>query len=102
MALSSELVQAVLDDWRTAPVDKKLQAMLGFLEKLTLTPDMVGPEDIISLRTAGVDDQATEDALHVCMIFNMIDRIADALDFDVPSSEFLARHANTLLRRGYR
>jgi len=30
------LVEAVLRDWRTAPLDPKLRATLGFLEKLTL------------------------------------------------------------------
>src|SRR2546422_7850830 len=32
------LVEAVLRDWRTAPLDPKLRATLGFLEKLTLAP----------------------------------------------------------------
>jgi len=37
------LVEAVLRDWRTAPLDPKLRATLGFLEKLTLAPTEVGP-----------------------------------------------------------
>ncbi len=99
--LSEDLVNAVLDDWRTAPIDEKLRAMLGFLEKLTLRPGDVGPEDVAPLRAAGVSDQAIEDAIHVCAFFNMIDRIADSLGFDVPSPEGFAQGADSLLKRGY-
>jgi alkylhydroperoxidase family enzyme len=71
------LVRAVLEDWRTAPVDERLRAMLGFLEK-------VGPDDIAPLKAAGIDDQAVEEALYVCFLFNLMDRLADAFDFTVP------------------
>jgi alkylhydroperoxidase family enzyme len=37
------LVKAILEDWRTAPVNERMRAMLGFLEKVTLTPTEVGP-----------------------------------------------------------
>ena len=50
------LVEAVLRDWRTAPLDPKLRATLGFLEKLTLAPTEVGPADVKPLRAAGVSD----------------------------------------------
>src|ERR1043166_6569009 len=32
-------MQPVLDDYRTAPIDEKLRAMLGLLETFTLRPD---------------------------------------------------------------
>lgn len=100
--LSEELVNAVLDDWRTAPINEKLRATLGFLEKLTLCPGDVGPEDVTPLRAAGVSDQAIEDAIHICALFNMIDRIADSLGFEIPPAEGFAQGADILLKRGYR
>jgi len=36
-------VKAVIDDWRTAPLDAKLRSTLGFLEKLTLGRMTFGP-----------------------------------------------------------
>ncbi len=75
--------------------------MLGFLEKLTLTPAAVKPDDVIPLRTADISDQAIEDALHVCALFNIIDRIADSLSFAVQSTEFFAFRAGFMLQRGY-
>jgi uncharacterized peroxidase-related enzyme len=100
--LSDALVSAVLDDWRTAPVGEKLRATLGFLERLTLSPGEVTPADVAPLRAAGVSDRAIEDAIQVCALFNLIDRVADALDFEVPSPESFAQSAEMLLKRGYR
>lgn len=92
---------AVLADWRTAPIDEKLRAMLGFLEKLTLSPGDVGTGDIVPLRTASVSDAAIEDAIYVCAYFNMIDRIADTLGFEVLSDETFAARAGRFLEEGY-
>jgi alkylhydroperoxidase family enzyme len=74
---------------------------LGFLEKLTLTPGEIGPDDITPMRTAGVSDQAIEDAIYVCTYFNIIDRIADSLDFEVLSAETFAQRAGNFLKEGY-
>ena len=61
----------MLDDWRSAPIDQKLRATLGFLEKLTLTPGEIAQDDIAPMRAAGVSDQAIEDAIYVCTYFNV-------------------------------
>jgi alkylhydroperoxidase family enzyme len=92
----------VLDDWRTAPVDERLRSTLGFLQRLTLHPEEVGPADVEALRRAGVDDDAIRDAVYVCTLFNVIDRMADALDFAVPPPRLLSVGARYLLRIGYR
>jgi hypothetical protein len=43
-----------------------------------------------------------EDAMHVCALFNIYTRLADALGFDIPSQEAFSRAAEMLLRRGYK
>lgn len=96
------MTQAVLDDWRTAPIGEKLRATLGFLEKITLSPDEVRREDSALPRQAGVSDSALRDAVYVCALFNLIDRVADALDFAIPSPEEFSKGAKVLLRFGYR
>jgi|SRR5215211_1095781 len=101
-ALGDEnLVQAVLKDWQTAPVDEKTKAMLGFLRTLTLEPFQVSAADITPLRAAGLSDAAIEDAIHICANFNIINRLADAFGFELPSSRSLARSTEMLLKRGY-
>jgi uncharacterized peroxidase-related enzyme len=92
----------VLDNWRTAPIGEPLRAMLGFLEKLTLDPRAVTAADVEPLRAIGLGDQAIEDAVHVCALFNMYDRIADSLGFAVPDARAFELGAARLLDRGYR
>jgi alkylhydroperoxidase family enzyme len=95
------LTKAILSDWRSAPIDGKLRATLGFLEKLTLFPKAVGREDMAALRVAGLNDPPIRDATYVCVGFNIITRIADALDFEVPPPKAFIRSSKFLLIFGY-
>lgn len=92
---------AVLADWRSAPIDPKLRATLGFLEKLTLAPADVRPADLAPLRAAGVSDEGIEDAIQVCVLFNIYDRMADSLNFHQPGPDGYAASGRSLMRRGY-
>ena len=96
-----KFVAAVLEDWRTAPVNAKLRAALEFLEKLTVSPQNVGPADIAPLRAAGLNDKAIEEVLYVCFLYNMMDRLADVFDFYVPTPAQFTRHGRMLYRLGY-
>ena len=75
--------------------------MLGFIEKLTLHPEELGPADADAVRATGVSDDAIVDAIHVAALFNMIDRMADSLNFDVPPYESFLARADTMLAEGY-
>ena len=92
---------AVLADWRTAPVAVGLRATLGLLAKATFSPGDVSRRDVSEVRAAGVSDAAIEDALAVCFAFNLIDRVADSLGFDLPPDEVHAAYAPQFLQEGY-
>ena len=100
-ALGEALVLAVYDDWRSAPVAEPLRLMLGFLQKLTLTPAATERADIAALRIAGLSDSAISDAIHICAMFNMIVRIADTLGFYVPERLGSIEYGAAALARGY-
>ncbi len=68
---------------------------------MTLEPEAVGAEDVEAVRRAGAGDEAIVDALHVCALFNVIDRIADALAFELPPASYFAEAAPGFLERGY-
>jgi alkylhydroperoxidase family enzyme len=68
---------------------------------VTLAPGDVTAVDVDAVRAAGVSDQAIEDALAVCAGFNLIDRVADALGFDLPPVEVHASYAEQFLADGY-
>ncbi len=94
--------EAVVADWRTAPLRPELLATLGFLEKLTLRPDELVPADVDAVRDAGVSTQALRDAATVCALFSMIVRLADSFGWDVPSWERLTARAPAMLEGGYK
>jgi uncharacterized peroxidase-related enzyme len=95
------LIQAVLADYRTAPIPEKLRAMLGFLEKLTLRPVEVGADDAVVLRAAGLADEEIESAVHVCALFNVINRVADSLGFETTDADGYEKGAKRLVSVGY-
>ena len=100
-ALGEEIWQAVVDDWRTAPLSPQLAATLVFLEKLTLRPDELEPADAGAVYAAGVSQQALRDAAAVCGMFNMIVRLADSFGWDVPTWDRLQQRAPGMLEGGY-
>jgi len=100
--LGDKLTCEILADWHTASISEKLRAALGFVVKLTNTPDGIDYSDIASLRQAGVTDGAIIDATYICVGFNIINRIADAMDFDMPEPAIFVSGAWFMRKFGYR
>jgi alkylhydroperoxidase family enzyme len=91
----------VLADYRTAPISDKLRATLGFLEKMTLAPQELGAADAQAVRDAGVSDEALLQAAYVATLFNIMDRVADALGFRPNDAQGLRWVRRILLGFGY-
>lgn len=100
--LGQAVLEAVLADHTTAPISEGLRETLTLVQKFTLDPEAVGPADIQRVRDAGVGDEAIEDAIHVMAAFNLINRVADSLGFDLQTPEGYAKGAKMLLKMGYR
>jgi hypothetical protein len=71
---------------------------------MTLDHERIGPEDMRAALEAGVSKPALEEALEVAFLFNVYDRLADAMGWDVPAlaSGYYQVSARMLLKRGYR
>ncbi len=93
-------VSATLADLSTAPIDEKLRATLHMLGKLT-REQTLGADDMRAVLAAGVSRSQVEDALAVCLAFNITDRLADTFDFDLADQAAMDAGARHLLRRGY-
>ena len=95
-------MESVLSDRHAAFVSSRFQAALEFLEKLTLTPGEVGPEDVKAVRGHGVSDDALRQAIYVCFVLSTMDRLADAFAFELPDARILKRYAWIATIFGYR
>jgi uncharacterized peroxidase-related enzyme len=94
-------VAATLADSETAPIDEPLRATLRILGKLT-REHSVDPDDMRAALAKGVVPEQIQDALAVCLAFNITNRLADAFDFSVASPAAMNAGARYLLKRGYR
>ena len=93
----------MLDDFESARIDAKMKATLRFLRKMTLEPQALTPDDARAVMATGVDREALTHAIHVAYLFNIYDRLADAMGWEVPpvTSGYYKVAAKRLLTRGY-
>ena len=88
--------------WKDGRYGVKVTATASLLEALTTDPGSIPHSQLRAVRSAGVDDAALIDAFYVAYVFNVINRIADALDFGYRSDRDRLRGARILRRNGYR
>ncbi|HEY2513922.1 MAG TPA: carboxymuconolactone decarboxylase family protein, partial [Polyangiaceae bacterium] len=94
-------VAATLGDLDAAPIEEPLRATLRMLWKLT-REQRVEADDMRAVLAAGVTREQVEDALAVAFAFNVVNRLADAFGFALPTPEAMESGAKYLLARGYR
>ena len=70
---------------------------------MTLDHRSLGPEDMRMVMRAGVSKPAIQDALEVAFLFNIYDRLADTMGWDVPAvaGGYYQGAAKHLLKHGY-
>ena len=76
--------------------------MLTLLEKVTLTPEQATAADVDAVRAAGVPDDAIVDALHVNLLLSVMNRLANAFEWDWDSEEHVRTGARALHMFRYR
>ncbi len=79
------LLARIEDGWRTAGLDERRMAMLGYAEKLTLTPGAMVEDDVAALLEAGFSDRDILDICEVVAYYAYVNRIADGLGVAVES-----------------
>jgi uncharacterized peroxidase-related enzyme len=79
VTLDKDLVEALKQDYTTAPISPQDRVMLDYVVKLTKDATKVWKDDIEGLRTAGFNDQGILQITLIASWFNYINRVADAL-----------------------
>ncbi|MCY1064815.1 hypothetical protein OV090_08580 [Nannocystis sp. RBIL2] len=100
--MGDETVAAALADPDSAALPEKVKATLRLLTKVTRARESLTAADVAPVLAAGVSRQGVLDALMVAFAFNVITRLADAFEFEVPSQASFDASAKTLLTRGYK
>lgn len=97
----AEVVEGLLADIDSAPVDEKLKPLLHFVRKLTLTPQKIGQQDVDSVVEAGWSEQALEDAIAVCGLFNLANRMTLGYGLNSKWSGRRTQVVDHIVNKGY-
>jgi alkylhydroperoxidase family enzyme len=95
------MVDAVLEDFRTAPIDEKHRALFAFIEKVNRASNQIGPDDIQIAVAAGWTEEALYDAITVCALFNFYNTWIDATGVADMPPEMYDMSGQRLASSGY-
>ena len=98
---SPDVIEALLSDINSAPVDSKLKPLLHFVHKLTLTPQHMSQQDVNLVVDAGWTEGALEDAIAVCALFNLANRMSLAYGLNAKWSGDRGKILDHIIEAGY-
>lgn len=75
--------------------------MLGLLETFTLRPGEISAADVRPVLEKGVTREQIRDAFYVAFLFNIYDRLADTLGWELPDPAYYVKAGKFLLKKGY-
>ena len=84
-------MDAVLGDFRSAPISNREKALFSFLEKMNQASNELVRTDVEAVLAAGWSEEAVYDALTVCALFNFYNKWVDAAGVsDLPAAAYAA------------
>ena len=95
------LLDRLIEDPATAPVDARLKALLAFVRKLALTPGEISQADADAVFEAGWDERALHDAIAVTARAAFMQRLVQGHGFTPMTREVAAKHAKRRVELGY-
>lgn len=81
------VLEALVDDLETAPVDERVRALLRLVRLVTLTPTRIAPEDVQAPQDAGWSEAAVRHAIAISARYGMVNRLSMAHGIDVDAEE---------------
>lgn len=95
------LIEQLLQNPETAPVEPRLRPLLAFVCKLAATPGEMIQADADAVFAAGWTEQALHDAIAVTARAAFMQRIVEGHGFTPMSPEHAAKRASQRLKHGY-
>ena len=95
------VLDALLKDPDTAPVEPRLKALLAYVRKLSVTPSAMTQADTDAVFAAGWDEHALHDAIVITARAAFMQRLVEAHGFTPLSRETAVKHAKKRVELGY-
>jgi uncharacterized peroxidase-related enzyme len=83
------LGERIAFDWRRAGLDERRRTICAYAEKLTVTPQELGEDDLHSLLDAGLTLEEAWDVAEIAAMYNFTNRMAMATNM-LPNEEYAA------------
>lgn len=84
--IGAETIKHMLSNSLDKHVDTRLRPVLSFVRKLTLSPDKITSADADPIFAAGWNDRALHDAVAICGLFNLMNRLVNGLGVEAPEA----------------
>jgi alkylhydroperoxidase family enzyme len=95
------LIEKLLKDMESAPVEPRLKPILAFVRKLTLTPSEMTQADADAVFDAGWDEKALHDAIAITARMCFMQRLTEGYGFAPMPPEVARKHAERRVELGY-
>jgi uncharacterized peroxidase-related enzyme len=99
--IENGVLDRLLENLDTAPIEARLKPLLAFVRKLALTPGEMTQVDADAVFAAGWDEQALQDAIAVTARAAFMQRLVEGHGFTPLSKEVAIKHAKRRVERGY-
>ena len=96
--IPESMLETIMDNPEDSEVSPPLRPVLAYLRKLTLEPSKLVDADAQAVFDAGVSEQALFDAIHICALFNFMNRIVEGCGVTTSEANLAAsrsRHQQT-------
>jgi len=89
--IAPKVIDGLVNDLLTAPIEDKLRPLFAYVKKLTLTPNRMMQTDADAVFAAGWDEAALHSAIAVCCHFNFMNRLVEGVGIQADRQQFANR-----------
>ena len=95
------VIERLLENPETAPVEARLKPLLAFVRKLMLTPGEMAQADADAVFGAGWEEKALQDAIAIAARAAFMQRLVEGHGFTPMARDVAAKHARRRVELGY-
>ena len=100
LGIHADAIAEIFSGSRLDHVDARMRPVLAFVRKLTLSPGNIMGSDVDEIFAAGWDDRALHDAVAICGLYNLMNRLVNGLGAEA-SENYIRMAAERVARGGY-
>ncbi len=101
VGVDAELLDAVLIDIDSAPLDPIMKPVFHYVKKLTLTPHQLTDADAEAIRQVGWDDDALHSINLVVAAFSFMNRYVEGAGLNIPPKAFFEKQGAFIAENSY-